>query len=165
MAWRFPPPPSQLRPRRPLPALWRRAAIHSGPRSLHVQAPLDVLPLYVRANALLPTTEPAAFTAEGPFEDITVDAYLFDQGSCELYDTDGLTRLSATIAEAHLSVTLSGARQKLVLRLLPLAGGTAVEEVTVNTQRYQEVAADEDREEAGTWKRALNGTVLVYIHV
>lgn len=139
--------------------------VHSGPRSLHVQAPLDVLPLYVRANALLPTTEPVAFTAEGPFEDITVDAYLFDQGSCELYDTDGLTRLSAAIAEAHLSVTLSGARQKLILRLLPFAGRAAVEEVTVNTQRYQEVAADEDRKEAGTWKRALNGTVLVYIHV
>jgi alpha-D-xyloside xylohydrolase len=139
--------------------------VYSGPRSLHIRAPLDVLPLYVRANALLPMTEPAAFTAEEPFETITVDAYLFERGSCELYDTDGLTRLSAEISRAHLHVTLDGARQKLALHLLPLADRANIEEVTVNERLYTKTATGEGAEEAGTWRRAQDGTVQVFIHI
>lgn len=76
------------------------------PRTLHIQAPLDVLPMYVRANAPIPTTEPASFTTEEPFREITVEAYLFERGGCELYDTDGLTFLAAEIHDTQLHVAL-----------------------------------------------------------
>jgi alpha-D-xyloside xylohydrolase len=142
---------------------WTREVI-SGPRTLHIQAPLGILPLYVRANALIPTTEPVSFTSDAPFEELSVDAYLFERGSFELHDTDGLTRISAEMFDTQLRVTLAGVKQKLVLRLLPLAGRAPIETISVNEQLYHEIAAGEEgQEEAGTWVRALDGTVLVFI--
>ncbi len=67
--------------------------ILEGSRTIKVQVPLDIMPLYVRANALIPTIEPPQFTTEAPFEEITFDAYLLEQGAFELRDTDGMTRI------------------------------------------------------------------------
>ncbi|HEX7736169.1 MAG TPA: glycoside hydrolase family 31 protein [Ktedonobacteraceae bacterium] len=39
---------------------WTREVL-SGPRTLALQVPMEALPLYVRANALIPTTEPAFY--------------------------------------------------------------------------------------------------------
>lgn len=135
----------------------------NGPRTLHVRAPLDVLPLYVRANALIPTTEPAPFTSDEPFKAITIDAYLFERGSFALYDTDGLTSISAELRDSRLRVTLDGVKQSLVLRLLPLAGRARIEAVSVNDRLYTEATFNEDQEQAYTWVCAPDGTVLVYI--
>lgn len=134
--------------------------ILSGPRSIAVQVPLEMLPLYVRANALLPTTEPARFTSDGPFEKITVDAYLLEQGTFELRDSDGLTRTSAELAENELRVTIEGAKQKLDFRLIPLAGTQPVALVSINGRQYAETTA-RDEQKANTWMRMQDGSIVV----
>lgn len=136
----------------------------SGPRTLYVKTPLEVMPMYVRANALLPTTEPVAFTSEEPFAEITIDAYLFERGSCELHDTDGQTRISAEILDGQLRVTLAGVKHKLTLRLLPLEDRAQIEVVSVNDRVYREVIDGENGENEQTWKRESDGTILVFIN-
>ena len=142
---------------------WTHEVI-SGPRTLHVQVSLDVLPLYVRADALIPTTEPTTFTSDEPFNAITVDAYLFERGGFALYDTDGLTHITADLRDSRLDVTLEGVKHQLVLRLLPLPGRPSVATVSVNETCYLEGLSGEGQEDVQTWVHTPDGTVLVYIN-
>ena len=129
---------------------WTREVI-TGPQSRIIDAPLDVLPLYVRENALIPTTEPREHTADGPFEQITVDAYLFEQGQVTLYDTDGETTVTASLTQDRLDLRLEGVKSALALRLIPLADTGAVQSVTIN-----EVATTD-------WSREADGSLMVQV--
>lgn len=132
----------------------------SGPRSIQVQVPLETLPLYVRANALIPTTEPCLFTTDEPFEYITVDAYLLKQGAFELHDTDGQTRIGAEFAGDQLSVIIAGAKQCLALRVMPLAGIPQIARVVVNERVLPETEPGESLEQSNnTWTRQPDGTL------
>ena len=79
-------------------------------RSLHV--PLDVTPLYVRANALIPTTEPVEHIPDGPFSFVTFDAYLLPGGAGKftLRDEDGSTEVTAALVDSQLDVRFTGAK-------------------------------------------------------
>ena len=101
---------------------WSHKVIE-GLQARWVEAELDVIPLYVRENALIPTVEPADHLNEDPFELVTFDAYLFDRGHFELRDTDGATRVSARI---------EGAKQELRGRLISLPGVQRVDPARVN---------------------------------
>lgn len=113
---------------------WTREVI-AGPVWRTVEAPLDVLPMYVRADSLLPTIEPPDYLEEKPFEFVTFDAYLLKAASFRLRDSDGETLVEAARNGGALTVTLSGAKAKVGLRLLPLPGAAAVSEVWVNGKR------------------------------
>jgi len=139
---------------------WSHKILH-GPRTISVQVPLDVLPLYVRANALIPTTEPTLFTTDEPFQTITIDAYLLESGSFELHDTDGLTRISAQLTNDQLQVFVEGVKQRLALRLIPLTTAPGVARVTVNGQEFGEIAPREDLPDAQSWTRAQDGTIVL----
>lgn len=137
--------------------------IYSGPRTLALRVPLETLPLYVRTNALIPTTEPVLFTSDAPFEEITIDAYLLDSGTLELRDTDGLTRVSASFSGELLQVTSEGAKERLALHLIPLAGAPRVTRVEVNASPCLEILATEDLENrASAWTRQPDGAILLY---
>ena len=123
--------------------------IIDGPRSIHVQPDLTTIPMYIKANALIPTIKPAQHTTEEPFEGITVDAYLLDQGTFTLYDTDGLTTISAALADDHLKIHIDGSKHQLSVRLIPLSGQPPVTTVTVN--------GDDDP----PWIRKPDGSILV----
>jgi alpha-glucosidase (family GH31 glycosyl hydrolase) len=65
---------------------------HTGPRGVTVEAPLDRLPLFVRAGALLPLAPLTQFDGERMWDEITVLVYPEGDGSFDLYDDDGRTR-------------------------------------------------------------------------
>jgi len=110
---------------------WTREVIE-GPRMQHVEAKLDTLPLYVRADALVPTVEPQDHLTEDPFEMVNIDCYLIDEGTFELRDTDGVTRVEASFEGTRLEIALEGAKQKIGLHLIPLPDAPQVEKVRAN---------------------------------
>jgi alpha-D-xyloside xylohydrolase len=136
--------------------------ILTGPCNISVRVALDVLPLYVRANALIPTTRPVLFMADEPFEEITVDAYLLEHGTFDLHDNDGLTRISAELANNQLRVIIEGVRQSLSLRLIPLAGAPMVTGVMVNGQEFALAAQEVAEEDTNSWTHTQDGALLVY---
>ena len=69
---------------------WRHEVI-AGPCTCEVTVPLERVPLFVRANALLPTIEPVERLTDDPWDAVTFDAYLLDRGRTSLRDTDGRT--------------------------------------------------------------------------
>jgi alpha-D-xyloside xylohydrolase len=110
---------------------WTHEVIE-GPQMGRVEAPLEILPLYVRANALIPTVEPASFIDDAPFRPVVFDAYLFDRGQFELYDVDGLTEVVASLEDSRLNLQITGAKQQVELRLLPLPPAFSINEVQLN---------------------------------
>jgi alpha-D-xyloside xylohydrolase len=142
-------------------------AVLHGPQAVGVTAPLDVLPLYVRANSLIPTTEPVEHIAEGPFPSVTFDAYLLPGGHAAftLYDTDGATAVQASLDGSRLDVQVSGARKRLGLRLFRLAGTPEITEVWVKGQaqsgaQLQQGAQPQQRED---WSVQADGTTVVNV--
>ncbi len=129
---------------------WTREII-TGPRSIKVQAALDILPMYVRANALIPTIEPTQYITDAPFEQVTFDAYLLEQGEFTLWDSDGITTISAALVERQVRIEVLGVKHTLALRLLPLAGAMQIEAVVVNGT---EVSHD-------AWQYQQDGSLLV----
>jgi alpha-glucosidase (family GH31 glycosyl hydrolase) len=55
---------------------------------LQVEPPLEKLPLYVRANAIIPMGPDIAYIGEKPFDPITLDVWLLSEAECTLYDDD-----------------------------------------------------------------------------
>jgi alpha-D-xyloside xylohydrolase len=138
----------------------------TGPQMRFIDAPLEVLPLYVRAGALIPTSELTEWVTDGPFEHVTFEAYLLNGGgSFVLRDTDGVTELSAAYDEPHLRVQLSGAKKRLVIRVIPLAGTPVVQQVQVNgvPLSHVEKLSSEGHALSG-WTRTIDGTLLVCIN-
>jgi alpha-D-xyloside xylohydrolase len=138
--------------------------IIAGPQTRFIQAPLDTLPLYVKADSLIPTMELVSYVADKPFEFVTFDAYLMDGAMFDLRDTDGSTRVEAKLQDGTLAARLEGAKKKLGLRVLPLSGASAVTSVTVNGKRLDETASLElaAPSRAG-WMRAADGTIIAII--
>ena len=64
-----------------------------GGTMISVEAPLDTVPMFVRAGAIIPTAPPLNYVGEKPVETITLNVYPDDTGtaSTTLYEDDGLT--------------------------------------------------------------------------
>ena len=95
---------------------------HTGGTMISVEAPLDTVPLFVRAGAMIPTTVPRNYVRENPFDPITVNVYPDDRGLAagSLYEDDGespaykrgmflRTRMSARREGNGFVVTFDGA--------------------------------------------------------
>jgi len=65
--------------------------VRTGPTWIVAEAPLDTLPLYVRAGSIIPTGPVMQHTDERPLDPLTLDIYGGDEGSFILYEDDGLT--------------------------------------------------------------------------
>ncbi len=111
-----------------------------GPIWRTFDVPLDRFPVYVRGDALIPTTPVADHIGDGPFEPVVFDGYLLDKGSFTLRDTDGATTLAAAFEGTTLALDVAGAKAWLGFRLIPLPGQPAVERVVVNGRPVKEVS-------------------------
>jgi alpha-glucosidase len=64
-------------------------AVHQGPAWLVAEAPLDVLPLYVRAGSIIPSGPDMEFFGQRPMNELTLDVYGGAAGDFTLYEDDG----------------------------------------------------------------------------
>ena len=64
---------------------------YCGPTGVTVDAPLDRLPLFVRAGAIVPLAPPAQFDGERMWDQITLLIYPQDRSRFEMYEDDGRT--------------------------------------------------------------------------
>ena len=70
---------------------WHTNEKLEGGRSIIARAPLDVIPLYVRAGSVIPMVEPAMHTGAIDFSQLSVRVYSGAAGSFDLYEDDGRT--------------------------------------------------------------------------
>lgn len=134
----------------------------TGPCTRMVRVGLDRMPLYVRANGLIPTIDPIDHIENGPFDPVTIDAYLLTSGRLHLHDTDGTTSVVAKLRDSRLEVSCDGVKHELRLRLMPLHPVRPLHEVSVNgrsVRRVDHLVVGDDTRDG--WTVANDGTALV----
>jgi alpha-glucosidase len=62
-----------------------------GPKSITVDAPLDVLPLFVRGGAIIPMQQVVQYTDEAPIDPLTLNIFPAADSTGALYEDDGLS--------------------------------------------------------------------------
>jgi alpha-D-xyloside xylohydrolase len=97
---------------------WTGEAVAGG-QTIDAAAPLDSMPLYVRAGSIVPVGPELQYTNEAPADPITLYVYTGESGTFTLYEDDGSTydyeggafsRIPISYDDATTSLTL-GARE------------------------------------------------------
>jgi alpha-D-xyloside xylohydrolase len=65
---------------------------YKGPDTIHVEPPLDVLPVFVTDNSIVPMGPEMLYIGEKPFDPITLDIRISSEAECTLYDDDERVR-------------------------------------------------------------------------
>lgn len=61
---------------------------YEGPKTLRYKADLKTLPLFVRANSIIPMGPEMNYVGEKPFNPLTLDIYVYNQANFTLYDDE-----------------------------------------------------------------------------
>lgn len=80
-------------------------ARHAGNRTIEYAAPPDVMPVFVKAGAIIPMQPATANIGEKPLDPLTLDIYPSGRSSYTLYEDDGLTLDCQRGAFAKTNVT------------------------------------------------------------
>ncbi|HYV13464.1 MAG TPA: TIM-barrel domain-containing protein [Pyrinomonadaceae bacterium] len=97
---------------------------YAGGTMISVDAPLDVVPMFVRAGAMIPVWPPLNYIGEKPVEAITFDIYPDDSGSASatLYEDDGLSPAYKTGAFRRTTLTARRGQGGITVSLGPVEG-------------------------------------------
>jgi alpha-D-xyloside xylohydrolase len=141
---------------------WSKDVIH-GSVTRHVQYGLDQFPLYVRADALIPTMQPRQTLGEEQW-DVVFEAYMLEAGRTVLRDTDGVTEIAVSVTGANMNVVLNGAKEVVGLRLIPLRS-EPIDTVTLNGAQLQmQDVIGLDAISPSAWTIGPDGTVVALLH-
>ena len=90
---------------------------YQGPITLQVQPPLEVLPLYIRGNSIIPMGPDMSYIGEKPFDPITLDVWLCSEGECTIYDDDQIVQCHARRKGDMIVVDMSASNETYVVKL------------------------------------------------
>jgi alpha-glucosidase len=91
---------------------------HAGDRTIDIAVPADVMPLFVRAGAIIPMQPAMGYAGEKPVDPLTFDVYPSGRSSAAVYEDDGtsldyqrgvfaLTRVSCDETPAAVAVRVA----------------------------------------------------------
>lgn len=116
-------------------------------------APLDKLPIFVKAGAIIPMYPLMNYDGEKKTDSLTLDIYPYKKSAFNLYEDDGLTRdykkgdfaktLIQVNEQKNVSITINAAKGKYNgqmakrVYLLNIHSHTAPVQITVNNQRLK----------------------------
>ena len=97
---------------------------YSGGTMINVEAPLDVVPIFVRAGAIIPSGPALNYVGEKPVDPITLNIYpdSSEKASGSLYEDDGLSPAYKTGAFRRTTFSLRSAAGGLVVSIGPAEG-------------------------------------------
>ena len=65
--------------------------IYAGPKTITVDAPLDRIPMFARAGAIIPTRQVVEYVEQAPIDPLTFEIYPQGDSSREYYEDDGVS--------------------------------------------------------------------------
>jgi len=90
---------------------------HGGPTTLHIEPPLEVLPLYVRSDSMVPMGPDMAYIDEKPFNPITLDIWLCSEAEFTIYDDDETVTCRARRKEDEIVLDVSASKKSYIVKL------------------------------------------------
>lgn len=88
---------------------------HAGGQTIQADAPLSRMPLFVKAGAIVPTTEVQQYIGEKPNAPITLVVYTGQDGAFELYEDDGLSTAYQRGAYSRIPIRYDDAGGRLTI--------------------------------------------------
>ena len=86
-----------------------------GPRTIDAAAPLDIMPLYIRAGSILPLGPPLEYTSQAPADPLELRVYRGADGAFTLYEDEGDTYNYEHGAYATIPMSWDEARKTLTI--------------------------------------------------
>jgi alpha-glucosidase (family GH31 glycosyl hydrolase) len=99
---------------------------HAGPGGVTLAAPLDRLPLLVRAGAILPLGPVVQHTGERPLDELTLQIYPHATSRFELYEDDGRTNAYRRGVYALTSIVCTAEPARISVRVDAPSGDRSV---------------------------------------
>jgi alpha-glucosidase len=100
---------------------WTGEKIQGGDHIV-AEAPFDVIPLFVRAGAILPLAEPQQFVGQKPMDTISLNLWPHGRGELAWYEDDGATQAYETGAWSRRAIRSSTKGRTLKLEFGAAAG-------------------------------------------
>jgi alpha-D-xyloside xylohydrolase len=92
-------------------------AEHQGPATLHVEPPLETLPLYVRGDSIIAMGPDMAYVGEKPFDPITLDIWLCRDAEAIIYDDDETVSCRARKTASEVVLDVSASKKSFIAKL------------------------------------------------
>jgi len=89
---------------------------YEGPTILYIEPPLDMLPLYVKADSIIPMGPDMSYVGEKPFDPITLDIWLCSEAEFTIYDDEEVVRCSVKKEENKIVLELDPSRKKYIAK-------------------------------------------------
>lgn len=90
---------------------------YDGSTTLDYKATLEVLPLFVKADSIIPMGPETEFIEEKPLDIITLDVYLYDKANFELHDDDELVEIEAIKKGEGILLSISESQRTWIVKL------------------------------------------------
>jgi len=89
---------------------------YEGPMLLFLEVPIDIIPLYVRADSIIPTGPDMSYVNEKPFNPIMLDIWIRSQAQTIIYDDDEIVRCLAKREENKILLELSSSKKTYIAK-------------------------------------------------
>jgi alpha-D-xyloside xylohydrolase len=85
---------------------WTRKE-YNGQTTLDYKAPLEILPIFIKGDSIIPIGPEKTFIDEKPPDIITLDIYLYSKASFVLYEDDKVVKIKAVKNEGGINLDIS----------------------------------------------------------
>lgn len=100
---------------------WSAKRLEGGSQAT-VEAPLDRIPIFVKAGSIIPTQQVLQYSDQAPIDPLTLSIYVGQNGSEDFYEDDGVTFEYPKGAFAKRTVQLSKMNGSLVVSIGEVKG-------------------------------------------
>ena len=95
---------------------------YTGKQNIIIKTPLEKLPVYVKAGAIIPMQPDMQYSGEKPIDPVTLDIYPFGNSSAKLYEDDGLSLNYQKGEFAQTEITCSEKGESVKVEILVSEG-------------------------------------------
>ncbi|GFP30834.1 TIM-barrel domain-containing protein, partial [Candidatus Hakubella thermalkaliphila] len=100
---------------------------YEGPGTIYYEAPIDKIPLFVKAGAIIPMGPEMSYVGEKPFDPITLDIYPHGLSEFTLYDDDETTTFRCQGSQRELMFEITTSPRTYLLKFNKISCPTMVE--------------------------------------
>ncbi len=131
---------------------------HEGPRNIAYRAPLERLPLFVKADSIIPMGPEMNYVGEKPFDPVTLDVYCEDRAEFTLYDDDGATTYECVRTPDKIVLNVSESEKNHVFLFNKVR---FAKRVTVNGKEITRHGVEDFKRSAEGWCLAPRDRLMV----
>ncbi|MDI6883965.1 MAG: alpha-xylosidase [Hadesarchaea archaeon] len=129
-----------------------------GPVNITYRARLDTLPLFVKANSIIPMGPEMAYVDEKPFDPITLDIYCQTYAKFTLHDDAGTTIFECTREPGRMVLKISQSKRNYVLMFNLVR---SAKKVIINGNELARCSVEEFEKADEGWYLDPSGKVMV----